>query len=201
MNVAVEGASAAGKTTWCRTFGGDFVPEYLPTGQEPSGEDRRAQAGYRVEVNSERWRSALRLEAENGVAVCDSDPLKLHYSWCLARIGAEPASRFQFEYSRVRLAMTEQRLGFADAVLMLSPDEEALRKQKAADTTRARRSFELHVRLRDPLREWYDQLEALSPGRVQQGPATKLQRRATADAAGRYDIGLLDALVEALPII
>lgn len=201
MILAVEGPSAAGKTTWCRMFGGRFVPEYQPTGHEPSGKDRQAQADYWVEVNSERWRSALRLEAENGVAVCDSDPLKLHYSWCLARIGAEPASRFEFEYARVRLAMTERRLGFADAVLMLSPDEETLRRQKAADATRGRRSFELHVRLRGPLREWYDHLETLSPGRVQHGPGAKLQRRASADAADRYDVDLLDALVEALPVI
>ncbi len=201
MILAVEGPSAAGKTTWCRTFGGDFVPEYLPTGQEPSGEDRRVQADYWVQVNTERWQAALSRDAGNGFAVCDSDPLKLHYSWCLARVGAEPSCRFEFEYSRVREAMTAQRLGFADAVLLLSPDENTLRQQKAADTSRTRRSFELHLRLRDPLREWYAGLEALSPGRVRYDPSAAFRDLEDTTGADRYDVDLLDALIEALPSV
>lgn len=36
MIVAVEGPSAAGKSTWCARFGkGRVVPEYTPTGREP----------------------------------------------------------------------------------------------------------------------------------------------------------------------
>ncbi|MGN7186477.1 hypothetical protein [Microbacterium enclense] len=200
MILAVEGPSAAGKTTWCRATGRDYVPEYLPTGLEPSGEDRRAQADYWVGVNSGRWRAAVRLEAEKDVAVCDSDPLKLHYAWCLARVGAEPASRFEFEYARVREAMMERRIGFADTVLLLSPDQETLRRQKAADATRARRSFELHVQLREPLCEWYDQLDALSPGRVKHDPGMNLCDLKIV-VANRYDVDLLDALIKALPII
>lgn len=203
MIVAVEGPSAAGKTTWCNELGRSFMPEYLPTGREPDGGDRVAQAAYWVTVNSRRWTSAVDLEAESDIAVCDSDPLKLHYSWSLARIGVDAPSRFELEYSRVRQAMTSRRLGFVDMVLLLSPDEVTLRRQKEADATRTRRSFDLHLRLRGPLEEWYGQLETLRPGRVRRDAATVV-RSSSSDrrpAADRYDADLLDALIAALPAV
>lgn len=86
--VAVEGPSAAGKTTWCRAHAGRFVAEYSPAGREPDGVDLALQAGYWVETNSARLAAAAELERTEGVAVCDGDPLKLHYSWCLAAVGA-----------------------------------------------------------------------------------------------------------------
>jgi len=100
--VAVEGPSAAGKTTWCRATGGQFVAEYIPTGQEPDGSDPAEQATYWAQVNAQRWTQALTLEGTTGVAVCDSDPLKLHYSWCLAAVGAEPVTRFEHKFAAVR---------------------------------------------------------------------------------------------------
>ncbi|UOT07313.1 hypothetical protein MPY17_17090 [Rhodococcus opacus] len=66
-----------GKTTWCRAVPGQFVAEYIPTGQEPDGSDPEEQATYWAQVNAQRWRRALTLEDAGGVAVCDSDPLKL----------------------------------------------------------------------------------------------------------------------------
>lgn len=93
--VAVEGPSAAGKTTWCRQHASALVEEYAPTGVEPDGTDAADQAAYWIRVNSGRWRTALDLEARSGTVICDSDPLKLRYSWCLSRIGAAPWSRFE----------------------------------------------------------------------------------------------------------
>jgi hypothetical protein len=203
--VAVEGPSAAGKTTWCRALGREFVTEYLPTGHEPDGTDPETQAGYWAEVNAGRWSSALALESAQGVAVCDSDPLKLHYSWSLARIGADSPVRFLREYARVREAFSLHRLGFADAVMITLPGEQTLRQRKTSDKTRTRRSFELHLQLRKPLTEWYHRLEELRPG----GVLWQLPRQgADLDAiagegqpGNRYDLGLLDALVGSLPAI
>lgn len=97
MIIAVDGPSAAGKTTWCRAHSGPFVAEYAPTGDEPDGSDPDAQADYWVRVKSGRWAEAVALERSTGVAVCDSDPLKLHYSWCLAMVGAATWDRFERE--------------------------------------------------------------------------------------------------------
>lgn len=203
MIVAVEGPSAAGKTTWCRSAALEFVAEYAPSGAEPDGSDAASQARYWTEVNSARWSQALGLEHRAGVAICDSDPMKLHYSWCLARVGAAPASRFAMELACVREEMSHEKLGFADVVLVTVPDEKTLRLQKAADRTRSRRSFELHAKLREPLIEWYQCLDRLKPQRV----VWELPRDGvvsiseTVPLAGRYDLRLLDALVAGLPAI
>jgi hypothetical protein len=135
------------------------------------------------------------------VAICDTDPMKLHYSWCLARIGAAPASRFTCELASVREAMNQKQLGFADVVLVAVPDEETLRRQKTGDPTRSRRSFELHTKLRGPLIEWYQCLERLKAGHVMwelpEDGVTSISR--TSPSATRYDVWVLDALVAGLP--
>lgn len=204
MIVAIEGPSAAGKTTWCRTTGYDFVPEYTSTGIEPDGREPAQQAAYWTEVNSRRWSQALALEARAGLAICDSDPIKLHYSWCLARLGESPVARFDAELASLRGSMEKQRLGFPDKVLIAIPDEQTLRLQKTKDLTRSRRSFELHLRLRQPLIEWYQCLDKLAAGHVfwdlpaagGTGTFGELPRR-----SDRYDLQLLDALIGSLPAL
>jgi hypothetical protein len=164
--VAVEGPSAAGKTTWCTHLRHPVVAEYAPTGQEPADSDPARQGMYWTEVNVDRWRQALEHERRERIVLCDSDPMKLHYSWSLARIGAAPWSRFEHELNRVRVAIDQGLLGFADLVVVSIPSLEVLRRRRAADTTRRRRSFELHARLSEPLREWYRAVEQATPGRV-----------------------------------
>ncbi|MFE7421789.1 hypothetical protein [Rhodococcus sp. NPDC057529] len=138
MIVAVEGPSAAGKTTWCRSTGRAFVAEYTPTGQEPDGTDPSEQANYWAQVNAHRWTQALTLEDATGMAVCDSDPLKLHYSWCLAAVGAAPITRFEHELAAACQMFARRRLGFADVVLLSIPDTQQLVAQRDGDRTRRR---------------------------------------------------------------
>ncbi|MGB3485787.1 MAG: hypothetical protein WBB07_26655 [Mycobacterium sp.] len=136
------------------------------TGREPDGVDEDQQGLYWVQINSGRWQQAVEIERNSQMVLCDSDPVTLHYSWSLARVGAAPWSRFMHELRYVREAVAAERLGFSDAVLVSIPPIELLRKRKEGDVTRQRRSFELHVRLAEPLREWYDTLESVGPGRV-----------------------------------
>ncbi|MDA3648353.1 hypothetical protein LZ318_10490 [Saccharopolyspora indica] len=198
MIVVVEGPSAAGKTTWCRRhFPGHVVGEYQPTGREPVG-DPAAQASYWSAVNAGRWAAALDQERATGLAVCDSDPLKLHYSWCLAAIGEGPAARFGAEAAAARAAVAEKRLGLADLVLVTLPPLPVLRRRRAGDPTRRRRHFDLHARLSEPLEQWYRAWAAVSPGRVVwQLPDAELpQPGARPD---RYDLAAFDGLLDALP--
>ena len=137
-----------------------------PTGREPDGSDEDQRAAYWARVNSDRWHQALEVEKQSPIVLCDSDPLKLHYSWCLARIGAIRWSRFQRELRYVRDALAAAQLGFADMVLISIPPLQVLNRHKATDTTRQRRSFDLHAKLGEPLREWYSAVELAEPGRV-----------------------------------
>lgn len=168
-----------------------------------TGVPRSTKQGTGPGVNADRWSQAIELEHRAGLAVCDSDPLKLHYSWCLARIGAAPISRFLHELASVREAMSRRQLGFADAILVTLPSEAVLRRQKDGDATRSRRTFELHARLRGPLEQWYRSMDRLRPGAV----IWDLQATAVGDLSTtlrpdrRYDVELLDALVFELPRI
>ncbi|MGB5952822.1 MAG: hypothetical protein WBG57_09985, partial [Ornithinimicrobium sp.] len=197
--VAVEGPSAAGKTTWCRRQASAFVEEYAPTGVEPDGADASAQAAYWVGVNSNRWRRAIDLEARSGTAICDSDPLKLHYSWCLARVGAAPWSRFEHEFAQARDAFARGSLGFADLVLISIPAKATLQAQCDADTTRRRKTFAIHSALAEPLRSWYQAVETLEPGRVVWDlPPNGLPQSIPWPRAQRSDPALLDQLLHLL---
>ncbi len=202
MIVAVEGPSAAGKTTWCRASGLEFVAEYTATGREPDGSDLEEQAAYWVSVNSRRWDHARELEEVTGIAVCDSDPLKLHYSWCLAAVGAAPFARFEYELAAVRGAFAQGRLGFPDVVLLSIPDAQQLAAQRAGDATRRRRHFDLHARLSEPLAEWYAALGRLDANRIVDGFPSALDLDTMAPpCADRYDLDLLDSMVDELPYL
>ncbi|MFB9784027.1 hypothetical protein [Rhodococcus baikonurensis] len=204
--IAVEGPSAAGKTTWCRaqmtneSVVEEFVAEYQPTGFEPDGTNLEVQASYWATVNSNRWSQAKELEVRSGIAICDSDPLKLHYSWCLAAVGAAPAERFERELSAVESAFEQLKLGFADLTVISMPSPEQLRLQRERDHSRRRRHFELHAALAGPLTHWYAAIDRVDPGGVLWHFPTQLDlSQCPPPRSDRSDLSLLDAVINELP--
>lgn len=168
MIVVVEGISAAGKTAWCaRHARGVTVPEASPPLDVPSRiADPEAAARYWAARNAERWHAALALEVREGLAVCDTDPFKLHYAWSLWWIGEGDRDAFWREAEVNRALFASGDLGLADLVLVAATTPEAARHQRDADATRRRRNFDLHARLYDPLLRWYSAVERLDAARV-----------------------------------
>ncbi len=197
MIVVVEGPTAAGKTSWCRRHVGRFVGEYAMTGAEPV--DGQALARHWARVGMRRWAQAQELERADGIAFCDTDPLKLHYSWGMAALGLAPRAQFDRELAVARVAIRTGRLGLADAVLVGLPDVATLRSRRDEDPTRRRRNFATHVQLREPLRQWYAALDDLDPGRVVWDLPAGGVPELPAPRPGRTCPGLLDALIDALP--
>jgi hypothetical protein len=194
--VVVEGPSGAGKTTWVRRVAPHaVVPEHGAL-DPPSGEDDAVARTWAAR-NAERWGAARRLEASAGVAVCDTDPLKLHYDFCLARLGEASMDRVRAGARACRAAIVGQELGIADVVVCGDPGDEELAQRVAGDATRTRRRFELHRRLGPPLREWYAALQRLDPGRVIWGFPEELP---VVSPRGRYDTGLFDAWMAELGV-
>jgi hypothetical protein len=99
----------------------------------------------------------------------------------------------------VRQALVTERLGFADVVLVSIPPVHVLRRRKASDAGRRRRSFELYARLAEPLREWYSAVERAEPGRVSWSWPTPGVPMIGTERARRCDPALLDRVVEHLP--
>jgi hypothetical protein len=168
MIVVVEGISASGKTTWCREHAAGFtVAETGPRDDAPDATlNATAAARFWVEQGERRWQAACAIKRSQGVAVCDTDPIKLHYIWSLWQIGVAVERVWQAELVATRDAIADCRIGFADAYLVKPIDPRRARQQRDADPTRSRRNFELHVKLLEPLMTWYRALEAVLPGAV-----------------------------------
>ena len=200
MIVVVEGISAAGKTSWCRRHGaGHLVEEARPDGPVPDRDlDPQGAARFWIAENVRRWRLARDMERRTGLAVCDTDPFKLHYSYGLWRIGALAGEHWRFERDLNRAAFAEGRLGFADLYLVSPIGADAARAQRDADPHRRRRNFDLHVRLGPALIDWYGAIETILPGRVVwELPEDGVPAAAARDKAG--DLVLFDALMARLP--
>ena len=161
MIVAVDGPAGSGKTSWCRQHHPGFVPD--------------------ESQDVDRWAAAVAHEQERGVAVCDTDPLRLHYQYGLYRLGAIDRLAWRREAARVRRALARERLGLVDLVLVSDRDDGRT---------------DLQARLRGPLLEWYEALEELGPGRVVAGLPDALP--AVAPRLNRYSVELLDLLIAAV---
>ncbi len=171
MIVVVEGISASGKSTWCARHGGSHVvPENGRLDGAPDRDaDSQGAASFWAERNVDRWQRALAVERATGCAVCDTDPLKLHYVWCLWRIGEASDHDWSLELATTRQTIADGWIGFADVYLVADTDVETARRQAMTDTERNRRNFELHARLRPALLEWYAAIGMVLPDRVRFG--------------------------------
>ncbi len=198
MIVVVEGISASGKSTWCALHGcSHVVPE---NGRLAGAPDRVADpmgaAAFWAERNIDRWQAALAVERATGHALCDTDPLKLHYVWCLWRIAEASERNWSLELAATRQTIADGRIGFADRYLIADTDVETARRQAMTDAKRRRRNFDLHARLRPALLEWYSALDVVLPGRVQFGLPGNLP--VGSPVGQRHDLAAFDAMIKRL---
>jgi hypothetical protein len=203
MIVVVEGVSASGKSTWCRKQGAHpVVPENGPVPDAPDRDkDPAAAARFWSERSASRWQAALALEQATGTAICDSDPLKLHYIWCLWQIGEAPEDHWRQEQAATRKTLCDRGIGFADAYFVHEIDPALARQRRDGDATRQRRNFALHIRLQPPLMAWYRTLGTALPGRVR-FEFPQFPQIASDSGPGRharYDVSLFDEMMAMLP--
>jgi len=164
--IVVEGPSGAGKTTWCRAHGGRYtllesLPDHAAVPTDP-----HAAATFWLERNVARWHEVVDREARDGLVVVDTDPFKLHFVWTLFQTGQASALDWTMQRDAARGAFAEGRYALADVYVVSDIDAETLRAWRDADSSRTRRNFERHVRLRDALLGWYRAIDQLEPGRV-----------------------------------
>ena len=202
MIVVVEGPSAAGKSTWvaAHCHPATVVAE-TPSGPAPDRTlDPDGAAAHWASTSATRWHAAEQAERHTGTAVCDTDPFKLHYVWCLWRTGHATHRQWQAELTATRQLFAQHRLGIADLILIEIPDPATLAARRQADHTRRRRNFDLHAQLADPLRDWYHAVGQLDPTRVcWELPATGIPSIITRPAPDRTGTDVFDTLISLLP--
>lgn len=213
MIIVVEGLSAVGKTTLLRSMPPAQV--VVEAGVEIHQEDGQLlppapgqeTPQFWVNRQMQRWRRLLDIERQYGRAYADTDPIKLHYAFGLALIGARARDAFDAECEVIREAMTAGQLGFADHIVLLSAPPEVLAARKAADATKPRHNFALHARLGPSLAAYYASLERLRPNTVhhievdeytQTEDASAAIQRLDATRPGRYDVEVLRQFKHAL---
>ncbi|WP_047460190.1 hypothetical protein [Rhizobium rhizogenes] len=202
MIIVVEGISAAGKTTWCRQHASEFlVQESYPELRPDRNADARGAALLWTDWNVRRWSEAVEIECEQERAVCDTDPLKLHYIWGLWQIGEAPESHWRYQMKATRNALQKCELGFADLYLVKRIDPRVARQQREQDTIKMRSNFDLHARLQASLHVWYETLAIMLPRRVEWALPDNLPATATIDSPSeyRYDVEVFDRLIAGLP--
>jgi hypothetical protein len=193
--LVVEGPSAAGKTTWLSQWDPSLVIEELGR-IEPPLDSVSGESEFWADFNAERWSRAMTVEATRGSALCDTDPLKLHYDYCRARAGVVSWTQFEAGVRACAAAIAQRRLGIADLILCAIPDVDTLDARRQGDVTRSRRNFGLHRDFGPGLRDWYGTLEALDAGRVMWAfPATIPE----VDARDRHNLTLFNRWMNGLP--
>lgn len=104
------------------------------------------------------------------------------------------------DLAAARRAFVAGRLGFADLILVSVPPSDSLHERRARDRSRRRHSFDLHVKLAGPLRDWYQAVDVLEPGRVLWGlPTSGLPLEMLRPRLHRSDPARLDELIALLP--
>lgn len=207
MIIVAEGISAAGKTTFARQFGErHWLPEIPAKGQRPEpGAPFEEHAQFWAQHNASRFERALNIEAEQGFVVCDTDPLKVHYSWCMERAGFDWPDKFEHAAPAVRALIDERRLGFADLYLIKQIDPDIARAQKEGDENRRRGNFEEHLALQPHLLEWFGAIARALPGHVRWGfpdPTAliaEIKEKAPEASPRRFDVSVFDDVLERLP--
>ncbi|MEM6858085.1 MAG: hypothetical protein AAF559_09450 [Pseudomonadota bacterium] len=202
MIIVASGISASGKTTWTRSLGmGAVIEEHGPLPDAPGREAALGEpAEYWTARNTERWAKALAAEEACGLAICDSDPLKLHFHYALWQVGEGTRDQFDAMAQGARAAIVQHRLGFADVFYVSPRDPDDARVLRNNDPTRRRRNFERNAKLYEPLMAWYRALGDLLPGRIVFDLPDGWRPPELEQNPQRYDPELLDALIGRLAV-
>ena len=199
MIIAIEGGSAAGKTTWCRSyFPRNHVPETPADISSPDPfADPAEVSWFWVNHATQNWLKALEIEREHGLAICDGDPFHLYFAWALWKAGALSRKLFDLESAIYRIGFEEEQIGFVDHVVWIDVPARELRQRAAADTTRRRKRHELYLTMLPWMKIWFEQRHRLLPGTVHlAGEEFKIEELQSTPSPHRYDVAMLDRLLQ-----
>jgi hypothetical protein len=200
MIVVIEGISACGKSSWCSSHANGHLVAENARNDAPDRASAPAEAvAFWVRRNRDRWQSAIEIDSATGLAICDTDPLKLHYTWCLWKIGEATEVNWRLELAATREVFARKQIGFADLYYIGITEPAVARQRKQTDLTRSRRNFELHVRLQPALIAWYEALRAVLPGQVFFGfPDARPATAPPSSESRRYDLATFDNFIARL---
>jgi hypothetical protein len=141
--------------------GAAVIPELDASDAPPIAES----AEWFVDAHAAQWRRACELAVRAPLVILDGDPFKgLWFNWVFTDHGWPGV---EAQTVRHREHLEDGTLAFPDLYVLLLATEEQLRERRAGDRTRTRRNHHMHLRLIDPQRRYFEELQAVDPARVQ----------------------------------
>jgi deoxyadenosine/deoxycytidine kinase len=197
--LCLEGASAVGKSTTCKElskrYGAYIVEEVAVLFPKPNLFGNELMH-WILERQIERWNIAISKLDNHNLVVLDGDHIKIWYSWVY---GLETES-LDYYSNYYRKLILDTVIGFPDLYVVLTIDEEELRKRKINDLTRNRGNFEKHINLIEPQKQFFRAIDQLKPNYVQFIEATTIEQNVqsiniNSHNEDKYSIELFDYMI------
>lgn len=147
--ICFEGPSGIGKTTMSHLLSSDFniVPEVNLLFQRAENEPKY----WYYERQIDRYEMC---QQSNTKSILDGDIFQpIWYNWVCSYPAKFLSKEETHEFYRTQLA--EGRIAFPDLYIIFHVDEKELWIRKEADKTRRRRNFEKHLKIIEPLKEYW----------------------------------------------
>jgi deoxyadenosine/deoxycytidine kinase len=156
--ICLEGASGIGKSTAAdfmeKEYGYVRIPEVNELFERSSSES----VDWYFEMQVKRWELAKKESQSGKVAILDGDHLQpVWYNWIFDDLNFQPVNEVLDFYSK---AFLQGKLDFPDAYVLLHIGVDELRIRKENDKSRKRSNFDMHLRLIEPQREYFESLRS-----------------------------------------
>jgi hypothetical protein len=116
------------------------------------------------------------MERAKGLAVCDTDPMKLHFILALWQVGEAQEADWLSQLKFTRAAVSDRRLGFADRYMFKTINSLLTQQQRDREKARPRPNCGLDLRLHNSLVRWYETTAKAMPERLVWGLPGMLPR-------------------------
>lgn len=154
--ICLEGASGIGKSTASKFMESEYGYVRIPEVNELFERSPNEPDDWYFRMQVKRWELA-KTESELGkVAILDGDHLQpVWYNWIFDDLNFQPVNEVLDFYSK---AFLQGLLDFPDAYVLLHVGIDELRARKDNDKSRKRSNFDMHFRLIEPQREYFESL-------------------------------------------
>lgn len=154
--ICLEGASGIGKSTAADFMEKEYGYVRIPEVNELFVRSSSESVDWYFEMQVKRYELAIKESQSGKVAILDGDHLQpVWYNWIFEDLNFQAVNEVLDFYSK---AFLQGRLAFPDAYVLLHLGVDELRTRKEIDKSRKRSNFDMHLRLIEPQREYFESL-------------------------------------------
>jgi deoxyadenosine/deoxycytidine kinase len=159
MIIALEGASAIGKSTTARELSIVHGLKVIPEVNELFDRTSSDSEVWYLERQIDRWKMALEVSKSGGMAVLDGDVFQpLWYNFIFSK---DPLQPIDLVIDFYRSALVKNKISFPDIYFILTSSMASIRNRKDSDPTRKRDNFDKHTLMIEPQKAYFRELKKI----------------------------------------